>query len=551
MKQIILLISLALTLLFPTATKAAQEFSTNFTSHYHIQPDGAARVTHTIILKNKLSYIYPTQYTLYIGSNEISDITVLQNSSPLRYSKDESENSTTLTLEDLNPVVGLDQETTLTISYFTPDIAEPLGRTWSVNIPRLARANEAETFTRIVSLPKDLGLPTAQFPEASTITSNESTGETVLTFRGFPNNSISLLFGNSEYYRADLTYHIKNPTLSAADTEIALPLDTPYQRVILDKLEPTPRNIRLDEDGNWLAVYPLKSKESLTISAVLFIEVFPLPHNEVLPPVTQTKTLLSETDYWHTHAETVKELSLRLKTPENIYNYLVENLIYNYSRVENDNTARLGSLEALSNPNSAICTEFTDSFIALARSLSVPAREVNGFAYSTNPSLRPLGLEKDVLHSWPEYYNQELSSWIQLDPTWGNTTGGIDYFHKLDFNHLAFVIHGQEPDYPYPAGAYKFEASDKTVSISLAEELPAIKETFSLTEQDGHTLITNTGNVAISNDQVAYLPPQGQAIINEPGLSLPSSFPRLYPYLIFGLILLIVLITLRKLRKSQ
>ncbi len=30
-----------------------------------------------------------------------------------------------------------------------------------------------------------------------------------------------------------------------------------------------------------------------------------------------------------------------------------------------------------------------------------------------------------------------------IDPTWGATTGGVDYFETLDFDHFAFVVKGK------------------------------------------------------------------------------------------------------------
>jgi len=91
--------------------------------------------------------------------------------------------------------------------------------------------------------------------------------------------------------------------------------------------------------------------------------------------------------------------------------------------------------------------EFTDTFITLVRALGIPAREINGYAYAQNDRLRPLGLEQDVLHSWPEYYDFASQTWQQVDPTWGNTTGGLDYFHKFDLDHFTFKTLLIEYDY--------------------------------------------------------------------------------------------------------
>jgi hypothetical protein len=171
----------------------------------------------------------------------------------------------------------------------------------------------------------------------------------------------------------------------------------------------------------------------------------------------------------------------------------------------------MGATQALANPNQAICMEFTDLFIALARAASIPAREINGFAYTTDARLRPLSLMADVLHAWPEYYDVQKQAWIPVDPTWEKTTGGVDYFSKTDLNHFAFVIHGEHSQYPYPAGSYKLEDSlGRDVQVGFGEyqgenkndlkvdfDLPG--EIFWGEHKNGKIIVKNTGQGALYN----------------------------------------------------
>src|SRR6185369_8044788 len=82
---------------------------------------------------------------------------------------------------------------------------------------------------------------------------------------------------------------------------------------------------------------------------------------------------------------------------------------------------------------------------------------------------------RDILHAWPEYYDKEKQTWVMVDPTWGSTTGGVDYFNVLDFDHFAFAIKGTDSDYPIPAGGYKYlDGKDsKDVRVGFAEALPS------------------------------------------------------------------------------
>jgi len=72
-----------------------------------------------------------------------------------------------------------------------------------------------------------------------------------------------------------------------------------------------------------------------------------------------------------------------------------------------------------------------------------------------------------MLHSWAEFYDPNFG-WIPVDPTWG-TTSGIDYFTKLDTNHLAFVVKGADSEYPFPAGTYRVDTDEKQVNIDFAQ----------------------------------------------------------------------------------
>ena len=119
--------------------------------------------------------------------------------------------------------------------------------------------------------------------------------------------------------------------------------------------------------------------------------------------------------------------------------------------------------------------EFTDLFIALARAAGIPAREINGYAYTENPELQPLSLVADVLHSWPEYWDSSQKVWRPVDPTWEDTTGGIDYFDKFDLSHVTFVIHGKNTNYPYPAGSYKNPQSLQKDVLAQFGVLPDLK----------------------------------------------------------------------------
>jgi hypothetical protein len=199
----------------------------------------------------------------------------------------------------------------------------------------------------------------------------------------------------------------------------------------------------------------------------------------------------------------------------------------------------MGAISALKYPSQAICMEFTDLFIAIARAAGIPAREVNGYSYTENPELQPLSLVADVLHAWPEYYDKEKGVWIPIDPTWASTSGGINYFDKLDLRHFTFVNHGQSAITPYPPGSYKLgpnpqkdvyvsfgklpeqRTSNLNISFNPVRTLPFLSSIYSVKiENPGPQAVysfyptTFFDNKETNRDYIEVLPPFANFIMN-------------------------------------
>jgi len=192
------------------------------------------------------------------------------------------------------------------------------------------------------------------------------------------------------------------------------------------------------------------------------------------------KKLYTKADtYWEVENSRIKDLALELFDPKKnvaqnayeAYKYVVENLEYDTEITQENTIQRHGALKALTQKGAWACMEFTDLFIALTRAMGIPARELNGFAFSEGESIVPTPVDfntGDMLHAWAEFYDPNFG-WVQVDPTWGNTSG-IDYFTKLDTNHLAFVVKGVSSEEPYPAGAYRLDTNQKQINVDFAEK---------------------------------------------------------------------------------
>lgn len=448
---------------------ADDAFTVDSNVTYKVEDSGKTLVTHDITLENLYSTLYATTYTLSL-ENITAEQVLAQNDrgEPIKVEKSQDGGKLNLKLTFSDSVVGKGQKRNFKISYENGGFAIKTGEVWEISIPRLSDDSSFRNYNIFLEVPDSLGSEAYISPQPSS--SNNSNGFKYYSFSKSSINSTGVTagFGQFQVFSFNLSYHLENPLAVNSQTEVAIPPDTAFQKVYFTKLDSKPSDIRIDSDGNWLAVYKLTPRQRVDVNLVGYVQIFASYRSFPKPSLSSLNKNLLPTDYWQVNNEEIKALAEKLKTPSAIYDYVSKNLKYNYQRVQ-PNVQRMGAASALASPDQAICMEFTDLFIALARAAGIPAREVNGYAYTENKELQPISLVNDVLHAWPEYYDKDRDAWIPVDPTWGSTSG-IDYFNKLDLRHFAFVIHGESDKEPYPPGSYKLGANpQKDVFVSFGQ----------------------------------------------------------------------------------
>ena len=506
--------------LIPPHVFAENNFTTDYSVTYNVLENALTHVTFNITLANKTSQYYASSYGIQVGFKNIENVLASDNGGKItpQISKNDDGNNIEIVFNDR--VVGLDKKLSFSISFDTKDIAQKSGKIWDINIPGLSEQKAYNAFNVNVIVPKFLGNPVYINPD----TGKPHDNNLIFTKEELGESGISISFGKEQIYNFNLLYHLKNSNLFPVKTEIALPPSTNYQDVQIFSIEPSPQNVTRDIDGNWLAQYILAPGKKIDITVNGKAKIWLNPRKEQLSD-TELKEYVKEQPYWETNKKEIKDLALKLKTPYAIYQYVVNTLTYDYNRVQ-ENQPRVGAYGVLKNPSSAVCLEFTDLFIAIARAAGIPAREVNGFAFTQNSKERPLSLVKDILHAWPEYYDNELQGWIMIDPTWGNTTGGVDYFYTLDFDHFAFAIKGISSTYPIPAGGYKISdnAIGKDIDVKFGDNFAAQAQSLIISEDFAKGYfpgLNPQGNIFIKNNgQIISLP---QEIVITTGFLQPLS----------------------------
>ncbi|MEK7544427.1 MAG: transglutaminase domain-containing protein [Patescibacteria group bacterium] len=449
-------------------TGAVGEFTANYDVSYAIAPSGVTIVTQSVSLVNHQTNLYPKQYTILLDTLNVRNIIAHDDGGTITPTITQDGGKTEILLSFNKQIVGLGKQTQFTLRYENLDIAQKNGSIWEVNIPGITDDADLGTYNVNVQTPPTFG-PTSYLKPLPADGKRWNRDQMI-------QGGISAAYGDKQYAKLTLRYYLENKGLASGVQEIALPPDSAFQRVSIDSLSPKPEEVIKDDDGNWLARYALKPGQKLSIEAGVTVMLS-------LPSLTASIATASGkqweenelSDYrkslpfWESDDASIKALAVQYTNPKDIYDYIVRTLTYDHERVKTT-PKRKGAIAALKTPQSSICMEFTDLFIAIARAAGIPAREVVGYAHTTNPKRQPVSLVSDILHAWPEYYDQERGLWIPVDPTWGNTTGGVDYFSQLDFNHIVFAIHGKSSSLPLPAGFYRENGKEgKDVTVQFLE----------------------------------------------------------------------------------
>lgn len=468
----------SLLFLVSSSAYAEGEFETDYNVTYQIDQSGRTNVTQDIKLKNKTANYYADRFELKIGSTKVDNVQAHDSTGPMEASVKFADNVTSISVKFNQRVIGLDKELPWTLTYTSAELTSKSGQIWEVSIPRIATGAEIGKYDVKVQVPSVFGPSAFTVPTPLTVSKAKILQEFTFNIDQLTQTGIAMSFGEKQIFSFILDYYLENNNLTASIEKITLPPDNNYQKIVFDKIEPPPQNVYVDTDGNFLATYKLSPKQQADVQVSGTVEVFSKPFRNIYPKLSKEKKELyiQPQKYWETDNGFIRQKANELKTPQKIYEFVTNFLSYSQQRLNQPTIERKGAQTAILNPQDAVCMEFTDLFIAISRAAGIPTREVEGYAYTQNERLRPLSLaisRGDILHAWPEYWDDNLG-WVQIDPTWGSTSGGLDYFNKLDFNHITFIQRGAFSTSPYPAGAYKRADNQdiQTVFVSFAQELP-------------------------------------------------------------------------------
>ncbi len=455
--------------IFAQENETQESFNTEIETTYTVDRNGITQVSHHIRITNKTPTIYLKQYALKTSYYGLEEIVVKSGNKEIQANTVSNNSGTNIGITFEDDIVGQGKTRDFYIEYRNSDLATVAGNVLEVHIPQLGNNKSFNSNKTILVTPAYFALPVRVTPEP---VSSDFIQTQVKTEFIRPNgDSISAIFGTEQNYKMILRYHLENPSSSPAIAQIALPPDTQFQKLHYHSLDPLPNEIKKDIDGNWIATYKIPAS-SVTVVYLTAEALVTLEPNET--PISQPTAIHTQSDqYWESNNSLIVEKAQQFSTPQKIYDHVVNSLSYSRKELTLESLERYGAVGAFENPEDAVCQEFADAYIAIARAAQIPTRRLVGYAHTENSLLRPLSFAGDILHAWPEYYDRNKNKWISIDPTWGNTTGGIDYFNQFDLNHIVFTINGNSSSLPNPAGSYKIvsETETKDVEVTISDSV--------------------------------------------------------------------------------
>ncbi|OGK16570.1 hypothetical protein A2690_02580 [Candidatus Roizmanbacteria bacterium RIFCSPHIGHO2_01_FULL_39_12b] len=507
-KKYLSIISFFLLFIIFVPESLAQEkfYKAEYDVVHKLQSDYSINTKLVINLINLRADVYVTKFSILIPtSSNVSDLKVFSPSGEVSSNDQVDQKGTTITFNFKEPVRGKNQSNLLEISFNQAGLVQKDGKTLEALLPTFANDHQTSrvTFDTVTFVDNQLSIAK---PRPS---KNE---KTVFTWDNVSIPMVYVVFGQYQLYKTRLNYLLYNNRLTPVKQDIAFPPETLRQSVFVKKITPKPNEIIVDEDGNYLGRYILSPQEKKIITFEGTVKIFAKDQEDMIHYIrllfkSQKNYLLTQEKYWTINNPQLLKSLEKVNTTEDVFNFVVDKLDYSFSRFGNS-SERLGAEAAFVTPGKAVCMEYTDLFIGASREKGIYAREIQGYGYSKDPRLRPQSLQGDVLHAWPEFYDLATERWVQVDPTWADTSG-IDYLHGTDLNHIAFAIHGKNSVYPLPAGMYK-NGNTKDVYVKTTIDEPMNNESVKVRLDFGQQIISgkqnngtiqviNTGNTFIKN----------------------------------------------------
>ncbi len=358
---------------------------------------------------------------------------------------------------------------TIEISYRSKGIIYKSGKVRDIYVPGFSEdfvfsdSERIESINTLVRIPKSLGNLSFAIPNGN-ITQSGGYNDVSFTQEDLKGRSGWIEIGTEQIYEFSITQEFpkSNDIIFGINTyKIVLPRDIKSgnitQEVFFTSISPNPVAIYEDDNGNLIGEFSVPSSSSgvFEIKGYAKLTKIAIDYSAYTGTIANVPADIiainaKPGEYWESDNNAIKNAAidaisgLDAKTSpvfaiaERLYEYVIAKIDYSNIKRFGINE-RQGALKTLQG-GAAVCMEYSDLYIALLRSLGIPARAVLGYGYTGIDST------DSSEHQWVEVYIPELG-WVSVDTTWGESApelvGG-------DLNHFFIHVASEDPNTPAP-----------------------------------------------------------------------------------------------------
>lgn len=145
-------------LFLPPSIYAASTHTESHFVTYEFRPDGSAKVSFAIYIKNNVSNVYVNEYSLTVGSDKVDEIKASDSKGNLKLQVEPKDGRTKIKAFFNDVVAGKDAVLKWNLSYVVSNFASKNGEVWEVSIPKFLNVESIGDYQINLIVPKNLVL---------------------------------------------------------------------------------------------------------------------------------------------------------------------------------------------------------------------------------------------------------------------------------------------------------------------------------------------------------------------------------------------------------
>lgn len=454
-----------------------------------------------------------TYYTTTIPQEDIKPSVFLsQESIKIEPTYHSRSGATDLVIDLKNAVVSKDSPITLKLVYINNLSKDSLSL--------LSKIKDTTTTRMSISYPKVLGEISWSSTPVTKVTSQGDRYEVEIDNPQADKTNISL--GQSVMYKFTISRNLVNSSDQMYKSEIVLPPNNSFQRILIEEYTPKPNNSYKDSNGNYILQYVLAPQSNLPINITGYISMERNSHSK------QTYLSTEREEYWKI-SDTIEDSRFKKYLQKNgliqdsnfedisslddnkkelfyklVHSYILERLTPNTLTLGSlTGGIRVGADTTLTTAINSTAEDYSDATIAIFRKFGVPARFVVGYITEIS-DYNPGGM----YHNWVEYFDSTKQEWEILD-SFLEDYSSISLLKRELPDHVVLIYRNTNPNTPklpfFGENDLLIKASSDDKKIEYKIESTIHLDTFNVADSHlkGHINIKNIGNSIIDSFEIS------------------------------------------------